>query len=180
MAAWSFALHGAGWWLVWIIDLRGIGWGWNVVVRVIHSLLVSQNISSQMKLGHSQMKEPHKTPIPASNLDVWNSFWEILDFWKIEKKGLKQKVTVYQHAVRFRVHLFFSDLSEPQKPRSSFPGRNLCWCSRGITPWNCTCRTLDSWPLDGKETKPNVTGVTAPAPGGFQSFSFLCVFLLVT
>ena len=71
--------------------LEGHGWGWNVVVRVIHSLLVSQNISSQMKLGHSQMKEPHKTPIPASNLDVWNSFWEILDFWKIEKKVSNKK-----------------------------------------------------------------------------------------
>lgn len=94
-------------------------------------------------------------------------FWIFL---KILKKGLKQKVMVYQ----LLSPPFFLDLSEPAETSvgSTFPGRNLCLCSRGITPWNCTCRTLDSWPLDGKET--NVTS----ACGVFLIFfPFVCVFV---
>lgn len=40
--------------------------------------------------------------------DVWNSWLRNSGFLKNWKKGLKQKVTVYQHGVRFWVHLFFS------------------------------------------------------------------------
>ena len=44
----------------------------------------------------------------------------------------------------------FVDLSPWWKPRLTWC-RNLCLCSLGITPWNCTCRILDSWPLGRKQ-----------------------------
>ena len=39
----------------------------------------------------------------------------------------------------------------PLVETSFFTCRNLCLCSLGITPWNCTCRILDSWPLERKQ-----------------------------
>ena len=146
-----------GWGLVWIIDLRGMGgvemwWlGWSIVCWCLKTYHHKWNLATAK---WKNLAKPNSSiKFRCGKFLLRNS-----GFWKIEKRS--QKKSQFTSMACVSESTFFSDLYEPQKPRSSFPGRNLCWCSRGITPWNCTCRTLDSWPL-GKEAKTNVTAVTS-------------------
>lgn len=161
-----------GWGLVWIIDLRGMGgvemwWlGWSIVCWCLKTYHHKWNLATAK---WKNLAKPNSSiKFRCVKFLLRNS-----GFWKKWEKSLKQKVMVYQHGVRFWVHLFFRPFRTAETSvGSTFPGRNLCLCSRGITPWNCTCRTLDSWPLDGKET--NVTS----APGVFLNlFRFVRVFV---
>lgn len=110
------------WGLVWIIDLRGMGgvemwWlGWSIVCWCLKTYHHKWNLATAK---WKNLAKPNSSiKFRCVKFLLRNS-----GFWKKWEKSLKQKVMVYQHGVRFWVHLFV-----PTFPNRRNLGRvNLPW-----------------------------------------------------